>query len=256
MKTIITIFAIAICTTSLFAQSVTFSLNWNSESSFYELYVTRDTTAETPPTVAGTASVTIVFPTDGVSGTRTLAHTSESVSNFNPAGVIRSPAAASENDFYVFNSTGGANYVGVLEADVAVLWMTFTPSDGNSEARLFENDTDPDSSGEGMLGINALSSFYVISLAGAVNEYTGNTTLNTTFNEMLDVSIFPNPATDKVYIMSKNPIDSVEIYDVLGKQVNVFRHRNELNISELNSGIYLFKIRSGDQILTKKIVVE
>ncbi|MBU2930149.1 T9SS type A sorting domain-containing protein [Winogradskyella psychrotolerans] len=255
MKKTITLLAILVCTTSLFAQNVTFDLEWNSDNSQYELYVTRDTTAEEPPTVAGTSSVTIVFPTDGATGTRSLAHTSESVSNYNPAGVIRSPGAATEEDFYVFNSTGGANYVGVFQANVPVLWMTFTPSDGNSEARLFENGVDPDSSGEGMLGINALSSFYVISFAGAIDEYIGNV-LNVETNEITELSIHPNPASNKVNIVSNHPIDRIEVYDILGKQVQELKDVAEVNVSNLEAGIYLFKIQIGNQVETRKIVVK
>ncbi|SDH33970.1 T9SS type A sorting domain-containing protein [Winogradskyella thalassocola] len=256
MKKTITLLAILIGSASLFAQNVTFRLNWNPDNSNYELYVKRDIDAAAPVTVAGTAAVTIVFPTD-VSGTRTLAHTSESVSTFNPAGAaIRSPEASPDNDFYVFNSTGGASYIGVLFADVEVLWMTFTPSDGNSEARLFENATDPDSSGAGMMGVNALSDFYTITLAGAINEFAGNEVLSVPTNEITELSVYPNPATDKVNIVSNNPIDSIEVYDILGKQVQVLKGADEVNVSKLESGIYLFKIRIGNQVETRKIVVK
>jgi len=255
MKKTITLLAILICTASLFAQNITYDLRWNSSNSLYELYVTRDLTATTPVTTGGTSAVTIVFPSDGVSGTRTVSHTSESVSTYNAAGVIRSPGAASDNDYYVFNSTGGASYIGVLNANVEVLWMTFTPSDGNSEARLFENDTDPNSTDTGMMGINARSEFFTITPAGSVEEFGGNV-LDINTNEILELSISPNPASDKVTIVSNNPIDSIEVYDILGKQVKVLKGTNDVAVSDLNSGIYLFKIWIGERVQTKKIVVE
>ncbi|WP_179007555.1 T9SS type A sorting domain-containing protein [Winogradskyella forsetii] len=254
-KKILMLLAIMVCSSSLFAQNVTFRLNWNSSNSEYELYVKRDITAVAPVTTGGTAAVTIVFPTDA-SETRALAHTSESVSSFNPAGVIRSPEASPGNDFYVFNSVGGSSYIGVLNADVEVLWMTFTPSDGNSEARLFENDTDPDSSAAGMLGINAQSDFYTITLAGAINEFAGNEVLGVEENELQQLSLYPNPASNKVNIESNHIIDSVEVYDILGKQVMLLKKTNEIDVSNLNSGIYLFKISMGNKVQTKKIVVE
>jgi len=255
MKKTITLLAIFICTASLFAQNITYELRWNSSSSLYELYVSRDLTAVAPVTTGGTSSVTIVFPTDGASGTRTLAHTSESVSTYNSAGIIRSPGASSGNDYYVFNSTGGASYIGVLNANVEVLWMTFTPSDGNSEARLFENDTDPNSTDTGMMGINARSEFFTITTAGANDEYSENI-LSTETNELQEIVIYPNPASDKVNIVANTPIDSIEVYDILGKQIKVLKHTNEVEISNLNSGIYLFKIWIGEQVQTKKIVIE
>jgi len=255
MKQTITLLAILMCTTSLFAQNVTYRLDWNSTSSLYELYVKRDITAVAPVTTGGTAAVTIVFPTDA-SGTRTLAHTSESVSTFNPAGVIMSPAASTSNDFYVFNSTGGASYIGVLNADVEVLWMTFSPSDGNDQARLFENATDPDSSAAGMMGINAQSEFFTITTAGANNEFFGNEVLSVGDNEITELSLYPNPAKEVVNIVSKNPIDTIEVYDILGKQVRALKNSNKVNVSNLNPGIYLFRISIGAQVQVKKIVVK
>jgi len=255
MKKTITFLAILVCTVSLFAQNITYDLRWNSNTSEYEFYVKRNVTAVAPVTTGGTSVVTIVFPTDGVSGTRTLSHTSEGVSSYNSAGIIRSPGASATNDYYVYNSTGGSSYIGVLNANVEVLWMTFTASDGNSDARLFENDTDPNSTDTGMMGINARSDFFVITTAGANDEFSGNV-LSIEDNELQDLSIYPNPASEKVNIVSNNPIDSIEVYDILGKQVRTLRSTNEVDVSDLNSGIYLFKIWIGNHVQTKKIVVE
>jgi len=253
MKKTITLLAILICSTALFAQNVTYSLSWNSATSQYELYVTRDITAAAPVTTGGTSAVTIVFPTDAT-GTRTLSYTSESVSSYNPAGVITAPSAAPGNDYYVFNSTGGASYIGVLNANVEVLWMTFTPSDGNDQARLFENDVDPNSTDAGMMGINARSEFFTITTAGAVNEFNGNV-LSVETNELQKLSIYPNPASDNVYISSNTTIDSIDVYDILGKQVMALKQTEVIDVSDLNIGLYLFKITSGDQVHIKKIIV-
>lgn len=233
-----------------------YDLRWNSSSSLYELYVTRDLTAVAPVTTGGTSSVTIVFPTDGASGTRTVSHTSESVSTYNSAGIIRSPGAATDNDYYVFNSTGGASYIGVLNANIEVLWMTFTPSDGNSEARLFVNDTDPNSTDTGMMGINARSEFFTITTAGSVDEFGGNILNISEVDEVTKLTVYPNPTSDEVNIKSSRSIDRIEVYDILGKQVKAVKSANKINVSDLNSGIYLFKIWIGEQVQTKKIVVE
>jgi len=256
-KNTITLLAILICTTSLFAQNITYDLRWDSGNSLYELYVSRDLTAAAPVTTGGTSAVTIVFPTDGVSGTRSLAHSSESVSTYNPAGVIRSPGAASGNDYYVFNSTGGASYIGVLNANVEVLWMTFTPSDGNSGARLFENDTDPNSTDTGMMGINARSEFFTITTAGAIDEFSENV-LSAEANALQDaeVSVFPNPASDYINISVNNAvIQNIELFDITGKLVNTYQSKT-INIRHLNSGIYLLKIELENTTVTKRLIKE
>lgn len=255
MKKTITLLAILFCTASLFAQNVTFELRWNSDNSNYEFYVKRDITAVAPVTTGGTAAVTIVFPTDGASGTRTVSHTSESVSTFNAAGVIRSPEASPSNDFYVFNSTGGASYIGVLYADVEVLWMTFTPSDGNSEARLFVNDSDPDSTGAGMMGINARSEFNTITTGGLLDEFSVNV-LDITNVETENLSIYPNPTADFITISLENTvIDSVELYDITGKLI-LKSQSNKISLIDFNSGIYLLKIHTYGNTIARRIIKE
>jgi hypothetical protein len=154
----------------------------------------------------------------------------------------------------VFNSVGGSSYIGVLNAGVEVLWMTFTPSDGNAEARLFVNDVDPSSADDGMMGINARSEFNTITTDGLLDEFSGNV-LNLETNKSFELSIYPNPASDKVNIVSNNPINSIEVYDILGKRVMTLNNTNEIYVSNLNSGLYLFKIWINKQVQTKKIVV-
>ena len=77
MKKITLILSLLFIANSLLAQNITYDLRWNETNSNYEFYVIRDVSATAPLTTGGTSRVTIVFPTDGVSGTRTVSHTNE-----------------------------------------------------------------------------------------------------------------------------------------------------------------------------------
>lgn len=256
MKKIITILTVLMCVNGMLAQNVTYDLRWNASNSEYEFYVSRDITAVVPFTVGGTSTVTIVFPTD-VSGTRTVAHTSESVSNYNPAGVIRSPGASPSNDYYVFNTVGGSSYIGVLNADTEVLWMTFSASDGNSKARLFVNDSDPNSGAAGMMGINARQEFFVLTPAGANNEYAGNILLSTPENELVDhFLIYPNPASDVVNIETNAQLTKVTLFDVLGKEVLSTKGTTQLKVDQFKAGVYFLKMHKANNTLTRRIIIE
>ncbi|RAJ19278.1 putative secreted protein (Por secretion system target) [Gelidibacter algens] len=73
-----------------------------------------------------------------------------------------------------------------------------------------------------------------------------------------NLTIYPNPVSNgKIYITTKdNLTKEVEIYDVLGKKIlssSVFG--KELNISKLTAGIYILKIREGNNSATRKLVV-
>lgn len=71
-------------------------------------------------------------------------------------------------------------------------------------------------------------------------------------------AIYPNPTnTGYVNITSKvSGPKNVSIFDVLGKQVlNTTLNIDRLNISALNSGVYILKIEQGNNSITKKLIV-
>lgn len=82
-------------------------------------------------------------------------------------------------------------------------------------------------------------------------------TLNTKSFIFESFKMFPNPANgDRVYF-SVTENATINIYNVLGKLVStseVTKSKNNINISELSKGLYLVKINSGKQFITKKLI--
>ncbi len=77
-------------------------------------------------------------------------------------------------------------------------------------------------------------------------------------SEELQFSIYPNPSENNITIKSTNdPISIVEIYNVLGQRVlnlNFSERLSEnINISSLNSGLYLVKINANT---TRRLIVK
>ena len=75
--------------------------------------------------------------------------------------------------------------------------------------------------------------------------------------EGTDFAMYPNPATDVLTITAKDTtIDEVAIYNVLGQRVLGFNFSNspseKINISELNSGVYLVQINKNT---SKRLIV-
>lgn len=72
-------------------------------------------------------------------------------------------------------------------------------------------------------------------------------------------SIYPNPAS-KGYVNISSKLSgakNISVYDVLGKQVlKSTLNGDRLDISALNSGIYLIKIEQGKASTTKKLIVQ
>lgn len=73
-----------------------------------------------------------------------------------------------------------------------------------------------------------------------------NVSLNTVNMLNSDVSIYPNPTRETIYVSSKNfetNIYKLEVYDLYGKKLlEGSRNTSNINISKLRAGIYLLKI--------------
>jgi len=72
------------------------------------------------------------------------------------------------------------------------------------------------------------------------------------------LNLYPNPVSNgKVYITSRNDLNKeIIIFDVLGKKVlQTLISSKELNISNLNSGVYIIKINEGGATATRKLII-
>jgi hypothetical protein len=67
------------------------------------------------------------------------------------------------------------------------------------------------------------------------------------------VTIYPNPASDVVYISSSHPVSEVQFFSTAGKLLATYSE-NHVNISALNPGIYILRIRIQDQWMVHKFM--
>ncbi|QVY65542.1 endonuclease [Polaribacter sp. Q13] len=68
--------------------------------------------------------------------------------------------------------------------------------------------------------------------------------------------MYPNPVENNIYFNTTKHI-KINIYNALGKLVkssDITNTKNDLDVSNLSSGIYLVKINNGDQSITKKMI--
>jgi hypothetical protein len=80
------------------------------------------------------------------------------------------------------------------------------------------------------------------------------------FNKEI-INIYPNPASDKVFINTNKTINSIVIYDILGNQVAHYEQVNNnqytLDVNDLLAQIYIVKIVFVDNsIANKKLIIE
>lgn len=76
-------------------------------------------------------------------------------------------------------------------------------------------------------------------------------------NELLGFSMYPNPTSNTLHISAKETIQRADIFNVLGKKVmsvNVNKTSESIDVSSLNSGIYLIKYQVNGSAGTAKFV--
>ena len=70
----------------------------------------------------------------------------------------------------------------------------------------------------------------------------------------LDISIYPNPTSDIVYIGGNYTQLKVVVYDILGKQVMNKPITNHIDISQLDKGVYILQLSDGVKLTTQRIL--
>ena len=70
----------------------------------------------------------------------------------------------------------------------------------------------------------------------------------------LDISIYPNPTSDIVFIEGNYSQLKVVVYDILGKQVINKSITNSIDISHLEKGVYILQLSDGAKVTTKRII--
>lgn len=73
------------------------------------------------------------------------------------------------------------------------------------------------------------------------------------------MSIYPNPANDKLFIESNGNISNVEIYNLTGAAVlkqECNSDKVEMNVKALQSGVYFIKITTGNSTETRRFIRE
>jgi hypothetical protein len=104
------------------------------------------------------------------------------------------------------------------------------------------------------------STFYAVGTYGTIIK-SGNLSVSISENVVSDnVSIYPNPAEEELYITSKTiKIKDIYMYDVVGKKISRYPingTNTAINISYLQKGMYFLKIETENGTVTKRFLKE
>ena len=90
------------------------------------------------------------------------------------------------------------------------------------------------------------STFYLTDDALGVEDY-----------QQLSFKFYPNPATDVLNVSAASNIDMISITNLLGQEVRHIAPNQKqvaLNIADLQNGVYLMKVQTGEKVSTVKFI--
>jgi hypothetical protein len=81
--------------------------------------------------------------------------------------------------------------------------------------------------------------------------------LSTNIHNTLSTTLYPNPATDQIHFKAQDVVDSITIFDNLGRvvwQEEVNSTATTIDISRLNNGVYIILAKANSAVSTQKFI--
>lgn len=87
-------------------------------------------------------------------------------------------------------------------------------------------------------------------------DNSGNTLSNNDFNLIGEISIYPNPVNGIIYVKGNiDGLNTIEVYSISGSKIMDLKNNlGQVDVSQLQSGIYFLKLFSDDTSKTLKVI--
>jgi hypothetical protein len=178
---------------------------------------------------------------------------------------IRTYAVRTSADNFASNlgtiTIDAANAALAAQADNIFFWTTDATTSGQNGSKI-NVTTINDIAGPltvRFYGWNAEGTGGTFSIDDVIFTGTVEATAGLKDNNIAGLKLFPNPLSGNVLNVTSNSSadKTIAVYDVLGKNVLNAKVTNEtVNVSALNSGVYIVKITEEGKTATRKLVVK
>ncbi|TXE11990.1 T9SS type A sorting domain-containing protein [Seonamhaeicola algicola] len=175
--------------------------------------------------------------------------------NFSLVSIL-SMIAPSPDWFIGVNGVNLQNTSGWINAITIDLYPYDAGTEAGSTYSLNNPPTNPQSVIQNIQGVQPFNNEKVATIT-----FTLQSVLNTSKNAFTNIKIYPNPANDKLFINNLKNISNLEIYSLLGKlhkklHIEKGSENLEIDISNLNTGIYLLKLNSINNVsVSKRLII-
>jgi Secretion system C-terminal sorting domain/FG-GAP-like repeat len=183
----------------------------------------------------------IIYWTENLGGQGNFAQAQEIYSHFNSAGFIRPSDLDSDEDIDLIHWGG---FLG----DDTISWFKNMDGLGNfSSQKLISAEVDSprdasaaDLDNDGLIDVISASAF-----DDKVAWYK-NSGLSVDENLFSTLSIYPNPTDGRVTLISSEAISEIQLFNTLGQKIDVTWSSSEIDLSNIESGIYFLRIQDGN----------
>ncbi|MGH1387296.1 T9SS type A sorting domain-containing protein [Kordia sp.] len=87
-----------------------------------------------------------------------------------------------------------------------------------------------------------LPNYRYVTVSDDCSQVTFSRTLSTEEVELTDIAIYPNPTIDQLHIQGITNLKRVEIYSILGKEIQVTSNNTTIDVRNLQTGVYFLKV--------------
>jgi len=70
------------------------------------------------------------------------------------------------------------------------------------------------------------------------------------------VSVCPNPTNSIITVSGLDQVDRMDLYTLSGNLIGTEKNSKTMNVSSFNNGFYLLKMKSGDLLIIKQVIVK
>lgn len=94
-------------------------------------------------------------------------------------------------------------------------------------------------------------------------DYDGNSTYSTTISiqgtKNINITTYPNPATDYIHVELSNHVDRIELHSAKGQLLfqenDITQAKIQINTYHLKPGLYFLNVILAEEVITKKIMI-